>query len=128
MWLQSSDYAEKGVIKRFVKKHPREAMSCFENLRDVIAALDAGGEPMRLPFGFYSSEGSEVYRIGQTGVKHPCESRLYIYSCVINTTVYVLTMGDKTTQQDDINRSKAIVRMIKRDLESQVGKEADNEE
>ena len=116
MWQQSSEYAEKGVIKRFVKRHPREAVSCFENLRDVVAALDAGGEPLRLPFGFYSSEGADVYRIGQTGVKHPCESRLYIYSCVINTTVYVLTMGDKSTQKDDINRSKAIVRRIKSDL------------
>lgn len=128
MWQQSSEYAEKGVIKRFVKRHPREAMSCFENLRDVVAALDAGGEPMRLPFGFYSSEGSEVYRIGQTGVKHPCESRLYIYSCVINTTVYVLTMGDKTTQQDDVNRAKAMVKTIKRDLALQTDKEAGNEE
>lgn len=117
MWQQSSEYAEKGVIKRFVKRHPREAVSCFENLRDVVAALDAGGEPLRLPFGFYSSEGADVYRIGQTGGKHPCELRLYIYSsCVINTTVYVLTMGDKSTQKDDINRSKAIVRRIKSDL------------
>jgi len=128
MWQQSSDYAEKGVIKRYVKKHPREAMSCFENLRDVVSALDAGGEPSRMPFGFYSSEGSEVYRIGQTGVKHPCESRLYIYSCVINTTVYVLTMGDKTTQQDDINRAKAIVKEIKKDLAANASQEDAHED
>ena len=123
MWTQNNDYAERGEIKRYAKRHPRETASCFENLSDVISALDAGCVPTQMPFGFYSSEGADVYRIGQTGVKHPCESRLYVYSCIINEVVYVLTMGDKTTQSDDINRAKAIVRKIKSDVQDKKSEE-----
>ena len=115
-------------MKHYAKKHRREYVSCLANLADVITALNNGAAVTAIPYGFFRSAHEDVYRIGQTNVKHPHETRLYVYACVIRTTIYVLTVGDKATQQADINACHAKARELKSQLssESQANKENEN--
>ena len=127
MWIESYEFADSNRMKHYAKKHRREYVSCLANLADVIAALNNGAVVTAIPFGFFRSEHDDVYRIGQTNVKHPHETRLYVYACVIRTTIYVLTIGDKATQQLDINACHAKARELKSQLASEQQEDAENE-
>ena len=127
MWIESYEFADSNRMKHYAKKHRREYVSCLANLADVIAALNNGAAVTAIPFGFFRSEHEDVYRIGQTNVKHPHETRLYVYACVIRTTIYVLTIGDKATQQLDINACHAKARELKSQLASEQQEAAQNE-
>jgi hypothetical protein len=128
MWIESYEFADANRIKHYAKKHRREYVSFLANLADVITVLNSGAAVTAIPYGFFRSEHEDVYRIGQTNVKHPHETRLYVYACVIRTTIYVLTVGDKSTQQSDINACHAKARELKSQLssESQANKENEN--
>jgi hypothetical protein len=110
IWTINDDLAERNRFKAFNKKHPREYAACFANLAHVVELLNRSGGAGTFQVGFFRSEGENVYRIGQTGVKHAVETRLYVYVYTQGHTVYVLTIGDKTQQADDIRRCKAIAR------------------
>jgi len=127
MWVESYEFADSNRMKHYAKKHRREYVSCLANLADVIAALNNGAVVTAIPFGFFRSEHEDVYRIGQTNVKYPHETRLYVYACVIRTTIYVLTIGDKATQQLDINACHAKARELKSQLASEQQEDAENE-
>lgn len=116
MWTESYEFADANRMKHYAKKHRREFVSCLANLADVISALNDGAAITAIPFSFFRSEHEEVYRIGQTNVRHPHETRLYVYACVIRTVVYILTVGDKSTQQADINACHEKVRELKKTL------------
>ena len=109
VWEISNDLAEKRRFKDFNKKHPREYAACFANLGHVLNMLMRFGDVGSFQVGYFRSEGDGVYRIGQTGVKHATESRLYVYAYSKGHRLYVLTIGDKKQQPDDIRRCKTIV-------------------
>ena len=69
-----------------------------------------------LNFGFFGSEGEDVYRIGQTKVVGAKETRLYIYAKITGPEIQVLTIGDKSSQQADIRKCKEIVRSLKNSI------------
>ncbi len=123
IWGLSNDLAERNRFKDFNKKHPREYVACFANLDHVVKLLNSSGGPGAFQVGFFRSEGEGIYRIGQTGVKHAVETRLYVYVYTKGHTVYVLTIGDKTQQADDIRRCKERVRNFIRSEENEKGKE-----
>ena len=116
MWSESYEFADANRMKHYARRHRREYVSCLANLADVISAMNGGTAITAIPYGFFRSEREDVYRIGQTNIKHPHETRLYVYACVIRTTVYVLTVGDKSTQQADVTACHAKVRELKRSL------------
>ena len=114
MWEISDVLAERNRFKVFGKKHPLELAACFSNLDHTVALLNRHGNVGAFQVGFFRSEGENVYRIGQTGVKHAVETRLYVYVYAVGRTVYILTIGDKTQQADDISRCKETVRKFER--------------
>ena len=114
-WESNADYATGAKFAKFQKQHPLEYKSLFANLSKIVGLLDSGHKIGGFNVGFFRSEGNEVYRIGQTGVPHAKESRLYIYPDQSIKTLYILTIGDKDSQQDDINTSKTIVSKIQTD-------------
>ena len=115
MYVISDELAETGKIKRYEKKHIKEAASCFANLMRIFMLLNSGIVLDRILHccSFFRSEGEGVYRIGQTGICGAKETRLYVYVRVEGEKIYKLTMGDKDSQLDDINRCKQIVRKAK---------------
>ena len=112
-WQIENTYASPGKFKRFSGKHPCEFDSLFANLEKIMRLLRSGNKIGGFRVGFFRSEGEGVYRIGQTGVVSAKESRLYVYPDEQNYVMHVLTVGDKDSQQSDINDSKQLVNQIK---------------
>lgn len=70
------------------------------------------GKPGAFHLGFFRPEGGNVWRIGQSGIKYACETRLYVYLYVREFTVYVLTIGDKSQQRLDVQRCRVLAKEI----------------
>jgi hypothetical protein len=79
MWEINEALAEKNRFKAFNKKHPRELAACFSNVGHIVDLLNRHGNVGAFQVDFFHSEGENVYRIGQTGVKYAVETRLYVY-------------------------------------------------
>lgn len=107
--------ASRSQFKQMSKKHRAEFAACWDNLKRVVDELNAGKRIGGFSFGFFRSEHHGVYRIGQTRVKSPCELRLYIYPDALSKTIYILSLGDKGTQSDDINACHEIAKSIRGD-------------
>ena len=75
--------------------------------------LNRFGSVKGFQIGFFKSEGKNVYRIGQTGVKHAQETRLFVHIDEANRCVRVLTIGDKSSEPDDIRRCHAVAKNLK---------------
>ncbi len=113
-WVVKRDYADENRIKKYDKKHHAEVVSCSANLVRLESFLNSGGTLRQaLNFGFFRSEGEDVYRIGQTKIVSAKETRLYIYARITGPEIQVLTIGDKSSQQTDIRKCKEIVRSLK---------------
>ena len=80
---------------------------------DVLMRFDEVNHPSLIGKGYFRSEGEDVYRISQVRTQGSKEVRLYIYVCMIESKLYPITIGDKTTQKDDINRCHEVARLIK---------------
>ena len=112
-WTVSDDLAERSRFKEYNRKHPREYAACFSNLSQLVTLLQQFGGIKYFQVGFVRSEGHGVYRIGQTGVKHARETRLYVHVDEAIRAVHVLSIGDKDSQADDIRRCHAVARRLK---------------
>ena len=120
MWTVCKDYAESNCFKRFAKRHPREYAACFSNLSRAVTSLDSGMTLDQLASTrYFSSEGDGLFRIGQTRVPHAHETRLYVYIALLDGIIYVLSMGDKSSQRADINRCKSTILSIPKNEGSQ---------
>ncbi len=113
-WCIKKEYAEENRFKKYAKKHMQELASCTANLQKLEDFLNGGGTLQQaLGFGFFGSEGEDLYRIGQTGIRNAKETRLYVYARITGPDIQVITVGDKSTQQSDIQRCKLLVRKLK---------------
>jgi putative component of toxin-antitoxin plasmid stabilization module len=112
-WLIENAYASPGKFARFSKKHEVEYDSLFANLDKIIRLLRSGNKIGGFRVGFFRAESEGVYRIGQTAVANAKESRLYVFPDSEANVMYVLTVGDKDSQSEDINEAKQIVKRIK---------------
>ena len=106
------DFSNESKLTRYSKKHPAETASCFRNLGRLLAAVDEGLSLQQCSFGFFRSEGHDVYRIAQTGIANAHETRLYIYVKITKNDVQLLTIGDKDSQASDIEWCHSIARKI----------------
>lgn len=112
-WQTETCHAIASRFKKFNKKHSREYASLFANLNKIVGLLRSGHKLGVLKVGFFRSEGGDVYRIGQTGIPSPQESRLYVYPDQDNKIMYVLSIGGKQGQSEDIAEAKKLVEAIK---------------
>jgi hypothetical protein len=79
-----------------------------------VASLNAGSRPKPFCFGFLHSEPEDVIAIDQKGHgRNLAETRLYVYPDTESETLYLLTVGDKPSQGDDIENCKRFVHQIK---------------
>jgi len=114
MWktLQTDEFDRR--FKRYEKKAPRELQAVLDNLDLFLEALKAGVKPKPPAFGFLHVEPSDVLAIDQKGGGNKlAQTRLYVYPDTTAKTLYLLTLGDKTSQREDIKNCKAFVEHIK---------------
>jgi hypothetical protein len=113
MWrvIETEDYARQA--KWYAKKKRREFDAVADNLNDFLAWLDAGNAPRPFAFGFLHDEPAGVIAIDQRGASTKvAATRLYLYAYVERETVYLLTIGDKRSQSDDVQHCKRIVELL----------------
>lgn len=123
-WVISAEYKEENRFKRYEKKHRAEYLSCMARFADVLMRFDEVGHPRLIGKGYFQPEGEDIYRISQARVQNSLEIRLYIYVCMIESKLYPITIGDKSTQQDDINRCHIVARQIRANLLEKSKKES----
>jgi hypothetical protein len=105
-------------LKWYRKKKPKELESVLNNLDTLVKSMD-GGKPLKpFAYGFLSSEPSDVVRIKESGNSGLAATRLYVYHEVATDTLYLLTIGDKNTQGEDIELGKEFVKEITADANS----------
>jgi len=110
--LQTDEYDRR--LKRLHKNRPRETMAVLSNLETFLEALNGGISPKPPAFGFLHVEPSDVLAVDQKGGGNKlAQTRLYVYPDAAKKTLYLLTVGDKSTQRDDIETCKRFVAQIK---------------
>src|SRR4051794_554033 len=111
-WQIETSHASQGKFQRFAKKHRDEYAALFANLDKLMRLLRAGHKIGAFKVGFFRSESEGLYRIGQTGIPSARESRLYVFPDCSAYLMYVLNIGTKNSQQEDIIEAVKIVRQI----------------
>ena len=93
--------------KNLAKKHCREVTNVFLNLETYKTALEAGEHPEQLKryFSFVHDEKRGLFAIDQRPPVKGFQLRLYIYPDMTQKKLYILIIGDKNTQSDDIQVS-----------------------
>lgn len=113
MWgiLKTDHYLRR--YRRYDKKRNNELKAVLNNLDIFLMALNAGKMPKPLLYGFLHGEPCDVIAIDQTGGPKVAATRLYVYPDVDTETLYLLTLGDKSTQREDIQDCRNFVEQIK---------------
>ncbi len=102
---ESSFFASK--FKKYQKKHRAETIAVLSNLDTYEKALNSGVKPPLIRAGFIHPEPQGVVGIDQKGTKGKArQTRLYIYACEQDHVVYLITIGDKNSQKQDIKDCK----------------------
>lgn len=100
-------------FKRYAKKKQDELAAVLNNLEVFQKSLQSGKPPKPLVYSFLHGEPSEVIAVTQGTKSNLAATRLYIYVDTASETVYLLTLGDKSTQRDDIQDCKRFVKQLK---------------
>ena len=113
--------------KWYEKKHSNELAAVRNNLKTFFDGLCIGGKIPNLMAAhrFLHREQAGVIAIDQKGgPKNLAQTRLYVYPDETTKTLYLITIGDKNNQPDDVQFSKEFVlslREAQADGQSQTG-------
>ena len=101
--------------KHYEKKHRAELIAVLDNLDRYFKAIAHGVHPQFAVAGYIHDEGKGVRAIDQRGGGKGKlqQTRLYIYPDVDQKILYLITIGDKNSQKDDIKFSAAFVSKLK---------------
>jgi hypothetical protein len=114
MWVikRTDEYERR--FKLYQKKHPRELTAVLDNLDTFHQALNSGVKPRQARFGFIHVEPSDVLAIDQKGGGAKlAQTRLYVYPDAESEVLYLLTLGDKRSQHQDIENCRHFVEQIR---------------
>jgi hypothetical protein len=116
MWELAPQSGYTARLRKWEKKHKRELQAVHDNLDTFLKALQRGQRPAAARFGFVHPEPKGVLAITQQGGGgHMLETRLYIYPHEVRECLYVITLGDKNTQQQDIQTCNDFVDTIRKE-------------
>ena len=101
-------------VDRICKKHPKEFQNVFQNLDTYKKTLDEGVslEQAKRTLPFIHNEKNSLLAIDQRPPKGGFQLRLYIYPHEQTQTIYVITIGDKQTQQNDIKTGHQFIQAL----------------
>lgn len=115
MWAIAATDEYEGRQKRFEKKHPRELQAVLDNLDTYFQSLEAGVNPLQIKHGFLHTEAMGVVAIDQKGGgKALAQTRLYVYPDTDTETLYLITLGDKPSQKEDIKSCKVFMTHLRK--------------
>lgn len=105
MWVLEglNDRKMQRRAKRFAKTHRQELTNLFDNLHSYLLALKGDLTPQQISRGYVHDEPRGIKALDESGPgKHRKALRLYIYPETETQTLFVLAVGDKATQREDI--------------------------
>jgi hypothetical protein len=124
MWSLVKAQGFENRFKKFTRKHAAEANAVMANLETAFAVLNETNSLQRvreLNFSRKKPDGilaldSRGARRERTGTKLKA-TRLYVYAVEIDSTLYLLRIGDKDSQAQDLKTCRKMVRKIKQETE-----------
>ncbi|HEV3386318.1 MAG TPA: hypothetical protein VG097_15965 [Gemmata sp.] len=97
-------------MKHFAKKHRNELAAMLDNLDTYLKTLQSGVNPKQIRLGFTHDEADGAIAIDQRGAKgKPTQTRLYVYPDPDTQTLYLITIGDKTSQREDNAKCRKLI-------------------
>ena len=99
--------------KYYEKKHPNELAAVAGNLDTYFETLNKVNNPLQVKAGFIHNEPDGIKGIDQKGGRQKVklqQARLYVFPDVSDKTLYLLTIGDKSSQRDDIKFCREYIR------------------
>ena len=114
MWqLEPTTTFEKDS-RLYSKKHPHELASVLRNLSRYMAQLSVAPNAKSVKAGYLHDEPPGVVAIDQrgTGAGNLQETRLYTFANEAEKVLYIITLGNKSTQARDIAFSKEFVKSL----------------
>ena len=127
-WTQEPSVHYVSRRKFFAKKRWRELDAVERNLNTYFVTLNEGTKPAQIKYGFVKSHYQHgVHSLTQQGkgAGNLAETRLYVYADTSREVLWLLTIGDKNTQEDDVQACYTLVSELER---SQGEKDASREE
>ena len=102
-------------FRRYLKKHPNEVAAAMDNLDTYMHALRMGVKPAMIRAGFIHPEKmGGVVAIDQKGAPgKPKQTRLYIIAVEKEATLFLITIGDKNSQSQDIKDCREFVKSLR---------------
>jgi len=99
--------------KLFEKKHEDELIAMWNNLDTYLKTLQKTDNPLVVTGGYIHPEKKGIVAIDQKKADRKLkEVRLYIYPDKKTKKLFLLTIGDKNSQKDDIKYSMDCVNLI----------------
>ncbi len=118
MWkIQPTDRWDRDQ-RHYVKKHPDELAAVMRNLGRYLDLLKNAKNPMDVRAGFLHPEGNGILAIDQKGSRGNLqETRLYTFADRDNCIVYLIAIGNKDSQQCDLQLSRRFVASLKQETD-----------
>jgi hypothetical protein len=100
--------------KLFENKYPSQLIAMWNNLDTYMKVLQKTDNPLVITGGYIHPEGQGIVAIDQTKAEVKLkETRLYVYPDTRTKNLFLLIIGDKRTQKDDIQYAKKCVKKIR---------------
>lgn len=112
MWRIQSSVDFQKRLKKYRKSHPNESANCLRNLNAYLTALQEGLVPQQIQRGYVHSEPNGIKALDQAGPSKTRKyaMRLYVYPDESRKILYVLTLGNKASQPDDLRHCQEFVK------------------
>ena len=116
-WLTQQIPRYENNLAYYEKKFPNELRAMLNNLDTYFETLKECGNPLQVTGGFIHKESDGIRAIDQKGGGQKVklqQTRLYIYPDTNTNTLYLLAIGDKNSQRNDVNFCRSIVKEIRK--------------
>jgi hypothetical protein len=110
MWqiAQTAEFSKR--LTRFAKKNRREVLNALDNANAFFEGLCNGLKPQQIIRGFVHPEPMGIKAVDESGPgAHKKAIRLYLFPDEESETLHFLTLGDKSSQKDDIQHCQKFV-------------------
>lgn len=123
MWGLEKAEGFENSYKKFARKHGAEANAVMANLETAFAILNETNNVQAVrELSFTRKEPDGILALDSRGAKRERTgtklkaTRLYVYAVEIDSTLYLLRIGDKDSQAQDLKTCRSAVRKIKQEL------------
>lgn len=122
MWKSARAEGFDNCLKKYAKRHLAEANAVLTNLETAFAILTETNSVQKVrELNFVRKEPDGILALDSKGAKRERTgtklkaTRLYVYAVEIDSTLYVLRIGDKDSQAQDLKTCRKMVRKITRE-------------